>query len=280
MNKTIAITGANGFIGNAMVKAFHANGYKVKALVHHEPTNKIEGVEYAFYSIEDKPSAELFSNVDVLIHLAFQFKQTMVDGEDANLMAIKFLKALNLPRYVFISSFAAADPVTPSYYGLSKRQAESFFSGEIIIRPALVLGNGGLFGRMRTQLKKSRFVPLLKGGNQTMQTIFIDDLITTIIALIEQDAIGIHELAHPDKIIYKELIKQMAKHINRPVSFVPLPVALMQMVIMAFRILPKPPFSKDNLIGLLASKYIDTAHEYESLGCTWLSVSETLKRLA
>jgi nucleoside-diphosphate-sugar epimerase len=280
MRKTIAITGANGFIGNAMVKAFHAKGYKVKALVHHEPSIKIEDVDYAFFSIEKEPSTELFSGVDVLIHLAFQFKPAMVDGEDANMRAIKFLKELNLPRYVFMSSFAAADPVTASYYGLSKKQAENFFTDEIIIRPALVLGNGGLFGRMKTQLQKSRFVPLLKGGNQIMQTIFIDDLVTAVIALVEQDALGIHQLAYPDKILYKDLIKQMANQINRPVSFVPVPVALMQLVIMAFQILPKPPFSKDNLVGLLASKYIDTAHEYKSMGCTWLSASESLERLA
>jgi len=42
MPKTIAITGANGFIGNAFVKALVEKNYQVKALVRALPANKQE----------------------------------------------------------------------------------------------------------------------------------------------------------------------------------------------------------------------------------------------
>ncbi len=280
MGKTVAITGANGFIGKAMVKALHANGHAVKALVHHEPADRVAGVEYIPYSLEQLPKAELFLGVDILIHLAFQFKQVMVDGEDANIRAVKAWKALQLPAYVFMSSFAAAEPVTASYYGLCKLEAEGFFKEDLILRPGLVLGNAGLFGRMKTQLQKSRFVPLLRGGHQIIQTIFIDDLIAATIGLMEAEAKGCFSLAHPDRVVYKELVHEIAKQTNRPISFVPVPVGLMKLFIAAMQWLPKPPFNKDNLQGLLASKYVDTRKEYQQMGSNWLSPMDAIKRLA
>jgi NADH dehydrogenase len=279
MGKLFAITGANGFIGKALVEALHNKGHRIKALVHHEPTEKIEGVEYIHYSLEQLPSITIFTGVDVLIHLAFEFKQTIIDGEDVNIRAIKALKALNIPSYIFMSSFAAANPVTPSYYGLCKLQAESFFANDLIIQPGLVLGNAGLFGRMKKQLEQSRFVPLLSGGKQIIQTIFINNLVSAILTLHEEEAKGIYPLAHPDKIVYKELLQEISKQINRPITFIPLPLGLMKLMIAAMQLLPKPPFNKDNLTGLLASKYVDTTKEFKQMGGSWLSPREAIKRL-
>ncbi len=279
MSKTIAITGANGFIGSEMVRAFSVKGYNVKALVHHEPKVKIAGVEYCHYSIEDIPSSEMFANVDVLIHLAFAFRKKMIDGEDANTRAARFIKQLNLPKYVLMSSFAASTPVTPSYYGQCKRDMEELFKEDLILRPGLVLGNGGLFGRMKHQLQRSRFVPLLKSGKQVIQSIFVYDLVKSTTWLIEHDATGVHELAHPEKIFYKELLELMAKQLNMPLTFIPVPLLLMKGLVAALQLLPDPPFNKDNLIGLMASKYVDTSAEYKLMDGTWLSPIETLKKL-
>ncbi len=279
MSKTIAITGANGFIGTEMVKAFSIKGYSVKALVHHQPKEKIKGVEYVNYSIEHFPSSEMFTNVDVLIHLAFEFRKKTIDGEDVNIRATKFIKELNLPKYVLMSSFAASEPVTLSYYGKCKKDLEHFFREDLIIRPGLVLGNGGLFGRMKHQLQRSRFIPLLKDGKQVIQSIFINDLVNTSIWLIENNAVGVYELAHPEKIVYKDLLEHMAMQLKMPVTFIPVPLLLMKGLVTALQLFPNPPFNYDNLIGLMASKYVDTSNEYKQMGSTWLSPVDTLKKL-
>jgi nucleoside-diphosphate-sugar epimerase len=173
MPKTIAITGANGFLGKAFVKALVEKNYHVKALVRKIPIDKFECVSYHLYRLEDDLDKTLFEDVDICIHLAFQFEKQVRNGIDVNIFAIENLKKLNLTQYVFVSSFAAASPVTDSYYGKSKLAVEVFFKDELIIRPALVLGNGGLFGRLQTQLKKTKYVPLLNGGKQIIQTILL-----------------------------------------------------------------------------------------------------------
>ena len=70
-NPTIIITGSNGFIGESLVNYFFTKGWSVKALVHSMPTNKLVGVEYILYSLEEKPNEKIFESVNYLVHGAF-----------------------------------------------------------------------------------------------------------------------------------------------------------------------------------------------------------------
>lgn len=276
MPKTIAITGANGFIGKALMKALLEKNYLIKALVRQIPTDKLQGVSYHLYQLGGDLDEAIFSDVEICIHLAFQFEKQEHNSVDVNFLAVENLKKLQLAQYIFISSFAAASPVTESYYGKCKLAVEAFFQEDLIIRPALVLGNGGLFGRLQTQLSKNKFVPLLNGGKQIIQTIFIDDLVNSIIFLMEKQAKGTFHIAHPAKVFYKDFITEIAKTTQKKVIFIPIPVWLMRIIVAIFQLLPKPPINKDNLIGLLASKYVDTSHEQNMMPQKWLSMSESI----
>jgi nucleoside-diphosphate-sugar epimerase len=279
MCRTIAITGANGFIGKAFVKALVEKNYQIKALVRTIPSYKFEGVSYHLYRLEDDLDKKLFEDVDIFIHLAFQFEKQERNGMDVNIFAAENLKSLNLAQYVFISSFAAARPVTDSYYGKCKLAVEAFFKDDLIIRPALVLGAGGLFERLKVQLSKTKFVPLLNGGKQIIQTILLEDLVESAIYLIENQAKGIFHLAHAEKVFYKEFILKIAYKLRKELLFLPIPVFLMKIILAFFRIFPQPAINKDNLIGLLTSKYIDTTSEQNMMPRKWYSFEESLERI-
>jgi hypothetical protein len=68
----------------------------------------------------------------------------------------------------------------------------------------------------------------------------------------------------------------MVKKLQKTIVFVPIPVWLMRMIIAVLQLLPKPPINKDNLTGLLVSKYIDTSQEQKMMPQQWLSLSESL----
>src|SRR5687768_7387178 len=172
MAKTIAITGANGFIGTALLKVLHADGYHIKAFVHDLPASKQAGIAYYQYDLSVPPDKEVFKDVDILIHLAFHFRQPLKDKPDINITAAQSLKALNLDRYILVSSFSASGDAL-SYYGRCKHKLELLFSADTIIRPGLVLGDGGLFSRLQLQVRKNRFVPLIATGKQPLQTIYL-----------------------------------------------------------------------------------------------------------
>ncbi|HLO42682.1 MAG TPA: NAD-dependent epimerase/dehydratase family protein [Leadbetterella sp.] len=279
MLKTIAITGANGFIGKAFVKALVEKNYHVKALVRKIPIDKFEGVSYHLYRLEDALDKTLFENVDSCIHLAFQFEKQELNGVDVNICAVENLKRLNVGQYIFISSFAAASPVTDSYYGKSKLAVETFFKDDLIIRPALVLGTGGLFGRLQTQLSKTKFMPLLNRGKQIIQTILLEDLVESSIFLMENQAKGIFHLAHPEKIFYKDFISKIARKQKKEAFFLSIPVFLMKIIVAFFQLFPNPPINKDNLTGLLTSKYVDTTSEQSLMPQKWHSFEESLAKI-
>ena len=278
MNKTIAITGANGFIGSALVKALYAKGYEVIAFVHHIPAVQIPGVAYHLYDLSVKPDDAVFKKADVLIHLAFNFKKPIADEVDSNISAAIALKNLALKKYIFISSFSASAD-TLSYYGKCKYTLESYFQEDITVRPGLVLGKGGLFARMQAQIQKSPFVPLIAGGKQSMQTIYLNDLILAIELLIEKDKKGIFNLAHPLQLTYKQLLQTIAKSIGRKIVFLPVPIWAIRLVIMLTQFMKKPVVTRDNLDGLLTSKYIDTQKDLQILDLIPLSAEVALQKM-
>ena len=276
MSKTIAITGANGFIGTGLVKHLSIAGYQVIALVHHIPKDKITGVEYHYYDLGEQPDAALFKGVDTLIHLAFSFTRPRQSEPDINLEAAKHLLALNLKQYIFISSFAASADAK-SYYGQCKHELESVFVGHTIIRPGLVVGDGGLFSRLRAQINKSPFVPLIAGGKQPMQLIALADLIAAIEKLVISETAGIFNLAHPKAITYKQVIVVASADSKRKPVFIPVSPPIIRNIIRVARFLGKRNISEDNLDGLLNSRVIDTQPDLLKLEIN-LDVTEGLMK--
>ncbi|HUY87463.1 MAG TPA: NAD-dependent epimerase/dehydratase family protein [Pirellulales bacterium] len=167
------VTGANGFIGEHLVRALLKHGDVVRAMVRRESAGeplKALGAEVVLGDVtqpESLPPA--VAGVDVVLHLAGLVKA--LDSEE--LFKINEGGARNVaqacageatpPVLVLVSSLAAAgpaldghartesDPAEPvSNYGRSKRAGEIAaleYSGEVpltIVRPAAVFGEGDL----------------------------------------------------------------------------------------------------------------------------------------
>jgi nucleoside-diphosphate-sugar epimerase len=268
MNNKVAVTGANGFIGQAIIKELRIRGFNVLALVHRMPLEKIKGIEYKLFEL-GKDIEELNDyEIDKLIHLAFEFKKS--DRlEDQNILTAKKLKSLNISQFIFISSFAVNPPITDSYYGRCKSKMEYYFKDDLIIRPGLVLGNGGLFGKIFTQLKKNKILPLINGGNQLIYTIHIEDLIKAIIIGVENSSKGIWNVAHNTPVSYKELILMISTKLKIKPILIPLPIFLIRGIIWLLKIINKPLITRDNLNGLLTPKVVNTKIDMININENW-----------
>lgn len=264
MSKTIAVTGANGFIGQAMVEHLNAAGYKVIALVRCMPEKKLDGVDYHYYDLKIAPDVKLFTNVDALIHLAFSFAKPEKGKTDINLAAAKNLLSLNLKRYIFVSSFSALANAK-AYYGQCKYQLEALFDGHTIIRPGLVIGEGGLLLRLRKQVKSNPVVPMLAGGRQPTQIIVLSDLISAIEKLLDREIKGVFNLAYPKAITYKQMIELASSASKGKAIFISIPIPVMRIIIKIARFLGKSDISEDNLDGLLNSSFQATEPDLAKL---------------
>lgn len=129
----LAITGATGFVGSAVLDAARAEGHAVRALARRDQPAR-EGVTWVRGDLNDAAAlAALVQGADAVIHVAgltntpdpAAFESANVTGT-ANVLAA--MRAAGVKRLVFVSSLAARMPGL-SLYGASKAKAEALVEG-------------------------------------------------------------------------------------------------------------------------------------------------------
>lgn len=283
MNKpTIIITGANGFIGKSLVKYFSNKGWFVKAFVRHMPVKQNKGVEYCKFSLEGFLKEKKFKDVDYLIHCAFVKFDENKNADKINLegtsMLLNLCRANNI-KMLFLSSFSAHNQAM-SHYGKNKLECEKLFnlSSDVILNPGLVIGNSGFASEIISFIKKSSIVPLIGGGRQPLQTIYINDLCFCIHSIFKKKLSGKFYIAESKSISLKEFYKEVAKLQQRKIFFLPLPYFFVYNICKVMELLRlKFPASSENVLGLKQLIKIDTTKDLETLGVSIGSYSESLK---
>ena len=292
MNQTVAITGANGFIGRALVNYFLQAGWHVKALVRHpEKLNKwngdnpIEKFEAVAYQLEVDPHADLLRGVDVVVHAALITPQQNIRAAAINLTALQNLLTQCEhfgTKMIYISSFSAHEGAT-SIYGKSKLSCEAAveLSKHVVVKPGLVIGDGGLFKNIKEQVKAHRLLPLIDGGKQPLQTIAIEDLCAIILKCAQEKLTGKFWLASTDVMSMKAFYQSIAaanktKNILLPVPY--LPVYWLLSVAEWLHI--QLPITSENIKGLRQLKAFETVDSLRQLNYKLEKLSATLSKLA
>ncbi|MEO7978671.1 NAD-dependent epimerase/dehydratase family protein [Flavobacterium sp.] len=268
MKKIIAITGANGFIGKHLIAVLKDN-FIIHSYGKSIPKNQDENSTYFTFNLNDESIPASLEKADVIIHLAHQFQKNENDI-DCNFNFSGKLSKLQNKRIIFISSFAASPPVTQSWYGLSKSKQENLFKNQVVLRPGLVIGNGGLFKNSIDKIKHSPFIPLVENGNQNIQYIGINDLVKAIQYFISNNETGIYNIAHPEGITFRAFVKFVA---NKKVYFIKTPLIILKIMANYF---PFLGISKDNLIGLQTNKFAETSMEFDLFERKWKSLDELI----
>jgi NADH dehydrogenase len=285
MNKpTIIITGANGFIGECLLKHFYALGWNIKAFVHKVPSERMNGIEYTLYNIEDKPDAKLFTGIDYLVHCAYLRFEKNKKADEFNITGTENLIELcrkNNVKILFLSSFSA-HPEAVSHYGKTKLACEKLFdlSEDIVLKTGFVIGEKGLFAEMKKQIDNSKFFPLIGGGKQPIQTIYIDDLCFVIQHSLLNNISGLFKIAEPEAASMKEFYLAIADSLEKKLRFIPVSSSLLLIICRigeAFRI--KLPVSSESVLGLKHLIKFDTKEDLNKLGVTVRNYKESLKAL-
>ena len=129
MKAPVAVTGASGFVGRAVVRRLLETGWPVRVLVRRRPAD-LEGAVPVHGSLEDEAALQhLVEGASAVVHCAglvaapsaAAFAQVNVLGS-ARLFAAAAGTATR-PRILLVSSLAAREPRL-SAYAHSKRAAE------------------------------------------------------------------------------------------------------------------------------------------------------------
>ncbi|MBA4161097.1 MAG: epimerase [Novosphingobium sp.] len=142
----LAVTGATGFVGQALLDRAVEEGAEVRALARRTQEPR-DGLEWIAGDLENKAALrELMRGAEAVIHVAgvvndaAQFESGNVTG---TLNVIEAAKAEGISRFIHVSSLSAREPDL-SAYGASKARAEKLVRASglnwTIIRPPGVYG--------------------------------------------------------------------------------------------------------------------------------------------
>lgn len=229
----LAITGATGFVGSAVLAEALAQGHQVKALARRDQAARA-GVEWVRGDLGDTGAlAALVAGVDAVIHVAgltntpdpAEFTAANVTGT-ANVIAA--MKGARVRRLVFVSSLAAREPKL-SAYGASKAEAEAVVEASGLdwttVRPPGVYGPRDVDYLDMFRTAKWGFVPLPPGGASSI--IHADDLARLLVGLAGSNAAPTKKkVFEPDDgreggWSHKELAQAIGKAMGRRSVFAP-----------------------------------------------------------
>ncbi|MEN9479141.1 MAG: hypothetical protein RLZZ298_536 [Pseudomonadota bacterium] len=211
----VLVTGASGFVGARLSKAFALNGLSIRRMAPQAHA----GIDLAVGLNDSEALLAACSGVNTIFHCAgYAHAFSSLSGDDAAMhWQVNFEGTRNLveaagqagvQRFVFLSSVKAmaepgngceaedftGDPATA--YGQSKRAAEDAIldAGQhygmhvVNLRLAMVYGAGGRgnLGRMGRLVKRGWFPPLPETGNHR-SLVHVDDVVTAMRLVADDD---------------------------------------------------------------------------------------------
>ena len=200
MVRTVAVTGASGFIGRRLIERLGRDGFAVRVLVHSravEADITPDRLTTVKGSIADGGAlAALVDGVDAVIHLAGLIKaRRRQDFFEVNARGVsRLVKAMTAertpPKLVLMSSLAAREPGLSSY-AASKRCGEAVLLdinhslSWTVLRPPAVYGPGD---RETLSLFRSvqRGVGAMLGGRDArFSLLHVDDLASAVVTTLD-----------------------------------------------------------------------------------------------
>ena len=239
MDLTIAVTGATGFVGKAVLPRLLAAGHGLRVLVR-DPTKHDfpSAVKIVPGGLDDASALfKLVAGADVVLHMAGAisavnragFFHTNTAGTEALVMAAQ---AGGVKRFVLLSSLAARRPEI-STYAASKRAAEDVVAGVAKMMQVLVLRPAAVYGPRDTAtlpLLKSLMarIAILPGrAFNRFSLIHVDDLAQICVAAVASSITGTREVDDASGgHTWGELADITRANFNRPAKLIFMPFAV------------------------------------------------------
>lgn len=244
------LTGVGGFLGSHLAAYWAASGHEVYGASHSSVVGP--GLRRVVpFTLGDAISQHDLAGMDIVVHLAYDRKASIAVNVEGTTSVYETAKSAGVPRQIFVSSYSAR-PDSIAQYGRLKRQLETYFldRGETIVRPGLVIGNGGLFLRNMRKILSTPVMPLLDGGRDLLPVVAVEDLAVAMTLLLSSP-VGAYNLFNPELVTMRQFIETINRAAGHRAFYFDIPLSrATSLLSFAETLRIKLPFDSDNLRAL------------------------------
>lgn len=249
MSRTIAITGATGFIGGVLAHRLSSPESQIRALIRpasYFKRPKDIAADWVSGDLEDMASLRrLVAGADAIVHCAgavrgaaqHDFDRVNVEGLARLVQAAA--EQNPTPRFLLLSSLAAREPQL-SHYAASKFKGEKALASSSqdmfwdVFRPPAVYGPGDREIRPLFQWMFRGIAPLIGSGNNRVSLIHVEDLAKAVVCWLHngkhpQHFYELHD-GRQNGYSWQEIINAVERLRGNRILRAPIPVSFVNMI--------------------------------------------------
>jgi NADH dehydrogenase len=291
----ILVAGANGHLGQRLLRHLAKQGRPARALVRSERAATAVrdlGCEVAIADYGDPTAlAKATQGCDGLAHLAGILKESRTTSyeqahERASQGLARAASDTSVGRIAYVSILGAS-AASPNRCLASKGRAEEILLSSpvpaVVLQVPMVLGAGDFAAQALQAKARSSRVFLVRGGATLEQPLDADDLVAAILAALDEPELGDERLllAGPESLPHRDLVARAAAVLGRPAPrVVSIPYAAARAAAaLAERLLSDPPVTLPMLEVLEHDDRIDPTPAAARLGISLTPLNVTLRRV-
>jgi NADH dehydrogenase len=278
----VFITGIGSFVGSFLSSHLRVRHHTVSGSAR----AAVSGKNIHRLVLGEPCPAGIFNDQDVVIHCAWDIHSTSQSfNTDATRLVVEAARQSGVARQIFLSSLSAS-PNALTVYGQGKYLAENLFDhneGDIVIRPGLIVGDGGLFRRTFEFVRQKPIIPLIGGGRLQIPLVGYPQLAESIARMLVTPFPFPRPclLFHPSIPSQRELIRAICAQRKWRRLLLPVPARLaMGMLWIAERFSQRLPIKSSNLRAALQNHHQPGDSDLAFVLGTSQPVSEILSLIA
>jgi NADH dehydrogenase len=217
----VAVTGASGYVGRAVVAALVAEGHEVVAVSRHPRLGDPgHGLGLDVVSDDLRPA---FSSADAVVHLVGIIREQPDAGVtferlhvEATQRVLDAVRQSNVSRLVHMSALGTSARGGSAYFETKWRAEEAVrgaWPSATIVRPSLMFGGGADFFKTLAGLARNPVVPVPGDGRTPFDPVARADVARALALIVSDDGAqgGTFEIGGPERFTLNQLIDRVGQ---------------------------------------------------------------------
>ncbi|MDC3057296.1 complex I NDUFA9 subunit family protein [Alphaproteobacteria bacterium] len=279
-HKLVSVIGGNGFLGKYVVNNLLNKGYYIKIIARTASLSKQSFTinkpgQYKLVDCDIKNFIQLKSELegsDYVINLVGLLVNKKNNSfKDVHELGVKNIastcKNLQIKKFIHVSAIGAqknskSEYAKTKFYG---EEAVKTFDNYCIIRPSIVYGDEDNFINFFAKIAKiSPFLPLIGGGKNLFQPIWVQDLANIIVNILENNINRkVLEVGGPEVFSFKKILEIILEELHLRRQLITVPYGLSKRLASLLEFLPNPLLTIDQVEMLKKDNIISKKYDYK-----------------